>query len=72
MHRFTLAVNNSLTRHFLVSNGIRWPLTLIRNLEEKNAYSQTRELVCFEQHKDGTISLSFPTKKVMGRLIKQC
>ena len=43
----------SLTRHFLASNGIRWPLALIRNLEERGGllFTTFRKLVCFENRK---------------------
>ena len=43
----------SLTRHFLASNGITWPLALKRNLEERGGllFTTFRKLVCFENRK---------------------
>ena len=54
-----------LIEHFdLVSNGIRWPLALIPNLEERGRllFTDLRKLVCFENTNMARLVYHFPQK----------
>ena len=57
----------NLTRD-LEWNGIRWPLALIRNVEERGGllFIDLRKLVCFENTKMAQLVYHFP-QKIMGR-----
>ena len=61
-------LQRKLDSPFLVSNGIRWPLALIRNVEERGGllFTDLRKLVCFENTKMAQLVYHF-TQKIMGQ-----